>query len=62
MWGYSDGLNEPFKYETGLNESTLRHIIDTTFPIPKEKDVKFSDCFFGKDSKDFFDLEDYYSW
>ena len=38
MWGYSNGLNELFKYETELNESTLQYIIDTTFPIPKEED------------------------
>ena len=50
-----------FKYEK-LNKPTLEYIIDSFFPIPEEENIKFSDCFFGKHSKDFFDSEDYCSW
>lgn len=62
LFGYDDSWGEVLKDETGLNEPTLRLMIDTIFPIPEEKNMRFSDCFFGEHSKDFFDSEDYYSW
>lgn len=58
----NDNWEKIFKYETKLNKPTLEYIIDSFFPIPEEENMKFSDCFFGESSKDFFDSEDYYFW
>lgn len=60
LFGYDDSWGRLLEFETGLNEPTLRHMIDKIFPMPQESNMKFSDCFFGENSDSFFDSEELY--